>query len=116
MRISVEDCKNITAIKSKVRVEMTALIEKFLKETFEEVEGDVLQIGTNKIAVACAEAPDEDGFMVDVCCVVTPEVKSWTHGKGVRGTEPFDRFQENQDWLDEVKCKEAKRKKKGDNE
>lgn len=116
MRIDLTECKNITAMKQKLRVDMTALFMEFLKEKFEEVEGDVLQIGTNKIAVACGVAPDEDGFPVDVCCVVTPEVKAWTQGKGTRGAKPFDRFQEHEDWVMECQWKEAKRKTKKENE
>ena len=69
---------------------MTALLMEFLKEKFEDVEGDVLQVGTNEVAVAVA-IDDVDGFATDVCVVVKPEVKSWTRPAATarRQTEPL---------------------------
>ena len=54
MKIDISDCKNLTAKKAKIRTQMTELLIEFLKEKFEDVEGDVLQVGTNEVAVAVA--------------------------------------------------------------
>ena len=48
MKIDISDCKNLTAKKAKIRTQMTELLMEFLKEKFEDVEGDVLQVGTNE--------------------------------------------------------------------
>ena len=44
MKIDISECKNLTAKKSKIRTEMTALLMEFLKEKFEVVKGDSSKI------------------------------------------------------------------------
>lgn len=113
MKIDISECKNLTAKKSKIRTEMTALLMEFLKEKFEDVEGDVLQVGTNEVAVAVA-IDDVDGFATDVCVVVKPEVKSWTRPAATarRQTEPYDRFDVAEAYAAECEVKKANRKSK----
>lgn len=113
MKIDISECKNLTAKKSKIRTEMTALLMEFLKEKFEDVEGDVLQVGTNEVAVAVA-IDDVDGFATDVCVVVKPEVKSWTKPAATarRQTEPYDRFDAAEAYAAECEVKKANRKSK----
>ena len=53
---------------------MTNLLFEFLQSKFEDEEKDVVQVGTNEIAVCVAIAEDEDGFPHDVCVIVKPEV------------------------------------------
>ena len=73
MKIDIKDCKNTTAMRDKIRKNMTALLIEFLKEKFEDEPEDVVQVGTNEIAVCVAIAEDADGFPHDVCVVVKPE-------------------------------------------
>ena len=111
MKIDISDCKNLTAKKAKIRTQMTELLMEFLKEKFEDVEGDVLQVGTNEVAVAI---DDFDGFATDVCVVVKPEVKSWTRPAATarRQTEPYDRFDAAEAYAAECEVKKANRKSK----
>ena len=113
MKIDISDCKNLTAKKAKIRTQMTELLMEFLKEKFEDVEGDVLQVGTNEVAVAVA-IDDVDGFATDVCVVVKPEVKSWTRPAATarRQTEPYDRFDAAEAYAAECEVKKANRKSK----
>ena len=115
MKIDISECKNLTAKKSKIRAEMTELLMEFLKEKFEDVEGDVLQVGTNEVAVAVA-IDDVDGFARDVCVVVKPEVKSWTRPAATakRQTEPYDRFEAAEAYAAECEVKNTNRKSKPD--
>lgn len=111
MKIDISDCKNLTAKKAKIRTQMTELLIEFLKEKFEDVEGDVLQVGTNEVAVAVA-IDDVDGFATDVCVVVKPEVKSWTRPAATakRQTEPYDRFDAAEAYEEECRVKKQNRK------
>lgn len=112
MKIDVSDCKNLTAKKNKIREELTALLKEFLLEKFEDEEGDVLQIGTNEIAVAVG-IDKIDGFDTDVCVVVKPEVKSWIDSKGEkREVKAFDRFEAAENYEIELKAKEEKKRNK----
>lgn len=115
MKIDISDCKNLTAKKAKIRTQMTELLIEFLKEKFEDVEGDVLQVGTNEVAVAVA-IDDVDGFATDVCVVVKPEVKSWTRPAATarRQTEPYDRFDAAEAYAAECEVKKANRKSKSE--
>ena len=117
MKIDISECKNLTAKKTKIRTEMTALLMEFLKEKFEDTEGDVLQVGTNEIAAAVALDTDSDGFTTDVCVVVKPEVKSWTRPAATakRQTEPYDRFDAAEAYAAECKVKKINRKSKPEN-
>lgn len=113
MKFSVENCKNTTAMRNKIRSDMTSLLFEFLKSKFEDEEGDVLQVGTNEIAVCVAVAEDPDGFPCDVCCVVKAEVKPHLDSQGEKRTvTAYDRFSEAEAYKDELKAKAAKRKGK----
>lgn len=113
MKLDISECKNTTAMRNKVRIDMTALFMDFLKEKFEDEEGDVLQVGTNEIAVCVAVAEDPDGFPCDVCCVVKAEVKPHLDSQGEkRAVTAYDRFSEAEAYEDELKAKAAKRKGK----
>lgn len=111
--IDFSQCKNITAIKEKLRIDLTKEFKDFLIERYGE--DNVSQIGVNEIAAAVGEVSDEDGFTQEVCAVVKVIAKPWTDSKGdKRKTEAFDRFQAEEDYLMEIKAKAAKRK--GDKE
>jgi len=94
MRIDLTNCKNLTAKKAKIREEMVKILMPFLKEQFEEEEGDVLQVGTNEIAAVVA-LDEIDGFPLDACVVVKAEVKSWNEPNpdAKRKVDPYDRFE-----------------------
>lgn len=107
--IDFSQCKNITAIKEKLRVDLTKEFKDFLIERYGE--DNVSQIGINEIAAAVGEVSDEDGFIQEVCAVVKIIAKPWTDSKGdKRHTEAFDRFQAEEDYRIEQKAKAAKKK------
>lgn len=107
--IDFSQCKNITAIKEKLRNDLTKEFKDFLIERYSE--DNVSQIGINEIAAAVGEVSDEDGFTQEVCAVVKVIAKPWTDSKGDRRkTEAFDRFQAEEDYKMEIKAKAAKRK------
>ena len=114
MKIDVKECKNTTAIRNKIRVDMTAMLMEFLKEKFEDSDGDIVQVGTNEIAVCAAIAEDEDGFPHDICVIVKPEVKPHLDSVGAKGREVFayDRFDAAESYQEELKYKAAKKKGK----
>ena len=114
MKFSVENCKNTTAMRNKIRTDMTNLLFEFLKSKFEDEEKDVVQVGTNEIAVCVAIAEDEDGFPHDVCVIVKPEVKPHLDSVGAKGREVFayDRFDAADSYQEELKYKAAKKKGK----
>jgi hypothetical protein len=113
MKIDIKDCKNTTAIRDKIRKDMTALLIEFLKEKFEDEPEDVVQVGTNEIAVCVAIAEDADGFPHDVCVVVKPEVKPHLDSIGEkREVFAYDRFAAAEEYEMELKAKAAKRKGK----
>lgn len=112
MKIDITDCKNTTAIRNKIRTDMTELLMNFLISTFEDEPEDVVQVGTNEIAVCVAVAKDEDGFEHDVCCVVKPEVKPHLDSIGEKRTvTAYDRFAEAEAYEEELKAKAMKKKR-----
>lgn len=112
MKFDVSECKNTTAMRNKIRVDMTDVLKEFLEEKFEDTEGDVLQVGTNEIAVCVAIAEDADGFPCDVNMVVRAETKPHLNSVGAKGREvkAYDRFEEAEAYEDELKAKAAKKK------
>lgn len=113
--IDFSKCKNITAIKEKLRTDLTEEFKEFLIERYGKE--NVSQIGVNKIATAVGEVKDDDGFLQEVCAVVSISAKPWTNSKGSRRhTEAFDRFQAEEDYQLELKAKMAKRKSNKENQ
>lgn len=112
MKFSVENCKNTTAMRNKIRSDMTSLLFEFLKSKFEDEEGDVLQVGTNEIAVCVALADDPDGFPCEVNMIVKAETKPHLDSIGAKGREvkAYDRIAEAEAYEAELKAKAAKRK------
>lgn len=112
MKFDVKECKNTTAMRNQIRSDMTNLLFEFLKSKFEDEEGDVLQVGTNEIAVCVAVATDKDGFSHDVNMVIKAEAKPHLDSVGAKGREvkAYDRFEEAEAYEDELKAKAAKRK------
>ena len=94
MRIDVSDCKTIPSKKDKIRTEFSKLLLQFLKENYEETEGDIVQIGRNEYAAVVAQTEDKDGFLSDICITIKPVVKAWTDSgpNAKRETEAFDRL------------------------
>ena len=107
--IDFSDCKNITAIKEKLRISLTEEFKNFLIEKYGEE--NVSQIGVNEIAAAVGEVKDSDGFYQEICAVVKVIAKPWTDSKGEkRKTPSFDRFQAEEDYKLELKAKKTKKK------
>lgn len=114
MRIDVSDCKTIPSKKDKIRTEFSKLLLQFLKENYEETEGDIVQIGRNEYAAVVAQTEDKDGFLSDICITIKPVVKAWTDSgpNAKRETEAFDRFEAEENYKIEVKSKSKKEKEK----
>lgn len=114
MKFSVENCKNTTTMRNQIRSDMTSLLFDFLKSKFEDEEGDVLQVGTNEIAVCVALADDPDGFPCEVNMIVKAETKPHLDSVGTKGREVFayDRFDAAESYQEELKYKAAKKKGK----
>lgn len=113
MRIDVSDCKTIPTKKDKIRTEFSKLLLQFLKENFEEVEGDVVQIGRNEFAAVVSQTEDRDGFLSDICITIKPVVKSWLDSgpDAKRESEAFDRFEAAENYEIEMKGKKKKKEK-----
>lgn len=113
MKIDLSECKNLTAKKRLIRKTITKMFMDFLKENFEENEGDVLQVGTNEIAAAVA-IDNIDGFEHDACVVIKAEVKSWTApaADAKRKIEPYDRFESAKAYEKELELKKRKKDSK----
>ena len=114
MKFSVENCKNTTAMRNKIRTDMTNLLFEFLKSKCEDEEKDVVQVGTNEIAVCVALADDPDGFPCEVNMIIKAETKPHLDSVGAKGREvkAYDRIAEAEAYEAELKTKAAKRKGK----
>ena len=112
MKLSVENCKNTTSMRNKIRSDMTSLLFEFLKSKFEDEENDVLQVGTNEIAVCVALTDDPDGFPCEVNMIIKAETKPHLDSVGTKGREvkAYDRIAEAEAYEAELKTKAAKRK------
>lgn len=113
MKFEIENCKNTTAKRNKVRTEMTELLLSFLKEKFEDEDNDVVQVGANEIAVCVAIDKDKDGFSYDMNMVVKAEVKPHLDSIGEKGRDvkAYDRLTKSEDYQRELKLKQIKKKK-----
>lgn len=99
--INLEDCKNDTAIKKKIRQVLTDDLQQYISQKYD----DVSRIGVNQIAAAVAQVKDKDGFLVDANVVIKVEVKTWNTVKRIDGkiTEAFDREEEENNYKIESK-------------
>ena len=81
---------------------------------FEDEEKDVVQVGTNEIAVCVALADDPDGFPCEVNMIIKAETKPHLDSVGAKGREvkAYDRIAEAEAYEAELKAKAAKRKSK----
>lgn len=108
MLLNLSTCKNEYAIHNKVRAELVSLFKDFLIEKC----GDpslVSQIAANRIAATVGETTDKDGFPVDVNAIITitsPRYQDSVTKKG-EPLEPFDRYQAEQDYLNDLKIEEG---------
>lgn len=107
--IDLTNCKNISSIKNKIRIDLTKEIMDFLIEHYGV--DNVSQIGTNEIAAAVGEAKDENGFLQETCAVVKVIAKPFYCSQGEkRETELFDRYQAAEDYQFKLKQKTVKEK------
>ena len=105
----------MTAIKEKLRKDLTNEFMSYLISQYGE--NNVSQIAPNKIAAAVGETKDDDGFLQEVCAVISISAKSWEDSKGdKRKTLAFDRFQAAEDYQNELKTKKMKQKLKDMND
>ena len=113
-----DECKDMTAVKNKIRelmfeISFKAYCEIFGEENVSKVITD--EKGTKEIAVALGTKTNSDGFNVEVCATAKFTAKEWEERKTSTGkrVEMFDReFSANEyiRILDEKAEKEKKAK------
>ena len=85
MLFNLEGLKNDTARKKFARERMAEVIKKAMEREF-GVDNVLLvpkaiypndsgKIDSLSVVVKCADIVDKDGFLVDLCCVISPQIK-----------------------------------------
>ena len=108
---------NKTAIRNKVRAQLTADFVEFLKEKYGEFVDEgvprVRQTASNEVGVIVGVAPDNDGFPQDVVALVKTSGPSWWESVGQKGkvTTAYDFNEAADNWAFEVERKAKKKAK-----
>ena len=85
MLFNLEGFKNDTARKKFIREQLANIIKEAMQEKFGKENvilvpeaiypNDSGKIDSLSVVVKCADIVDKDGFTVDLCCVISPQVK-----------------------------------------